>query len=374
MRENDIIINEINKIKNEIFNVKESNNKINDYIGKLEKNQKKEEIKDIKLLSNIIDDSYAWVNLDNTFTVFKSINSIFYLIYASENKSLICYDMNNMKKINELKSIHNEHITNIKHYLDSINKRDLVMSISRNENSIKVWNVKNWDILVNIQNINQVGFIYSACIFKENDNNFIITSNRNMTGNPEAIKIYNFEGKKIKDINDSSDHTFFIDTYFDNLLIKNFIITGNFGYVKSYDYSKNELYHKYDDNHCFTNDRFHCSVIIINHKNVIKIIESGGDGLIRIWNFHAGTLLSKINIGNRLYSIYLWKEDYLFVGCSDKTIKLIELNNELIVKSIEGHDNWVLSLKKIFLPKIGECLISQNWGKSIIKLWTIKNN
>lgn len=118
------------------------------------------------------------------------------------------------------------------------------MSISRNENSIKVWNVNNWDILVNIQNINQVGFIYSACIFKENDNNFIITSNRNMTGNPEAIKIYNFEGKKIKDINDSSDHTFFIDTYFDYLLIKNYIITGNFGYVKSYDYSKNELYHK----------------------------------------------------------------------------------------------------------------------------------
>ena len=369
---NNIIIKEINQIKNEINNIKKSEKKINDFYDNFKKNQKKEEPKDIKIFSNIVDDSYSWVNLENTFTVFKSINDISYLIYTTENRSLICYDISNMKIINKLISIHNEHITNIKHYLDSINKRDLVMSISRNENRVKIWDVNNWAMLVDIKNINNVGFIYSACIIKDNNNNFIITSNRNMDGNPEAIKIFNFQGQKIKEVDDSYDHTFYIDTYFDNILLKNYIITGNFGYVKSYDYSKNKLYYKYDDNQCTTNKKFHCSVIIKNFKNVIKMIESGGDGFIRIWNFHTKKLLNKINIGISLYSICLWNDDYLFVGCEDNTIKLIELNNELVVKCLEGHDNWVLSLKKIYIPKLGECLISQNWGTSKIKIWRIK--
>ena len=59
----------------------------------------------------------------------------------------------------------------------------------------------------------------------------------------------------------------------------------------------------------------------------------------------------------------------MFVGCSDKTIKLIELNNGLIIKSLKNHDNSVITVKKIIHPKYGECLVSQNSGKSKIKLW-----
>ena len=245
------------------------------------------------------------------------------------------------------------------------------MSISRNENNIKIWNIKNWECLLNINNINKVGYIYSACFFNENNQMYVITSNRNLNGNPEAIKIFNVNGQKIKEINNSNDHTFYIDTYYDKILNKNFIITGNFGYVKTYDYNKNELYYKYDDNKCYNEDRFHCSLIVKNNEKIIKIIESSGDGFIRIWNFHSGILLDKIKIGTRLYSICLWNDNYLFVGCQDNSIKLIELNNKLIVKSFSGHNNWVLTLKKIFHPIYGECLLSQNWGLSQIKIWIV---
>ena len=247
------------------------------------------------------------------------------------------------------------------------------MSISRNENNIKVWDINNWENIVNIKNINNVGYIYSACFLNENNQNYIITSNRNLNGNPEGIKIFNFKGQKIKEINDSNDHTFYIDTFYDNILDKNFIITGNFGYVKSYDYIKNELYYKYDDNKCINNDRFHCSLIVKYNEKIIKIIESSGDGFIRIWNFHSGILLDKIKIGPRLYSICLWNDNYLFVGCQDNSIKLLELNNKLIVKSLSGHNDWVLSLKIFFHPQYGECLISQNWGLSQIKMWIVDN-
>ena len=285
---------------------------------------------------------------------------------------MISYDLNNQRKINEIKNIHDEFITNFRHYLDEINKRDLVMSISRNDNNIKIWNINNFECLLNLKNVNQNGYIYSACFLKDNLQNYILTSNRNMNGESSEIKLFDFKGKKIDEIKDSKDQTFFIDTFYDNILNKNFIITGNFGYIKSFDYTKNELYHKYDDNKCDNNDRFHCSIIIKNNERKVKLIESSGDGFIRIWNFHSGLLLNKIQVGPRLYSICLWNNNYLFVGCQDNTIKLIELNNKLIVKSLYGHDNWVLTLKKVCDNKGKELLISQNWGISPIKIWLIE--
>ena len=105
------------------------------------------------------------------------------------------------------------------------------------------------------------------------------------------------------------------------------------------------------------------------------MIESSYDGNIRIWNFHSGLLLNKIKISDEnLYGICLWDDNYLFVGCSDKTIKLIELNNGLIVKSLTSHNNKVITLKRIIHPKYGDCLISQNFKESEIKLWVNEIN
>ena len=64
----------------------------------------------------------------------------------------------------------------------------------------------------------------------------------------------------------------------------------------------------------------------------------------------------------------LWNDNYLFVGC-EETIKIVELNNGLIVKSLAEHNNDVLTIKKIVCIKFGDCLISQNWNESEIKLW-----
>ena len=63
---------------------------------------------------------------------------------------------------------------------------------------------------------------------------------------------------------------------------------------------------------------------------------------------------------------------YLFVGCSDKTIKLIELYNGLVIKSLTGHNDVVLTIKKIDHPQYGESLITQGAGDDQIKLWTYK--
>ena len=371
-----IIINEIKELKNELDDLKKSNDILNKEIIELKKYHKIKKPKNIKLISNVIGDSYAYSNIDNTFAVFNSINNILYLIYSDINRSMISYDLNNKRKINEIKNIHNEYITNFRHYLDEIYKRDLIMSLSRTDNNIKIWNVTNFECLLDIKKANQFGYLYSACFLKDNSQNYIITSNRSSEGNSSPIKIFNFQGQKIDEIKDSNDPTFFIDTFYDNILNKNFIITGNFGYVKSFNYSKKELYHKYDDNRCFNKDYTlcsHCSIIIKNNEKIIKLIESSGDGFIRIWNFHSGKLLDKILLKSRLYGICLWNDNYLFVACQDQTIKLIELNNKLIVKNVHGHNDWVITLKKICDNKGKEILISQNFGVSPIKLWFIED-
>ena len=324
--------------------------------------------KDIEFYTDISDDSSSWVNSETTFIVFKSINDILYLIYQTKNQSIVCYDLKNQKKINEIK---NEYITNLIHYYDDINKRDLVMSISVIKNDIKVWNANNWEYLLNIKNNRNFFTRYLACFCKEKEEIYIITCSYHINENPETIKVYNFNGRKIKEINNSCEDTFFIDVYFDKILLKNYIIAGNFGCVKSYDYNKNELYYKYDDHKFYNNEPFHCSIIVNNNKEIVKLIESGGDEYIRIWNFHSKSLLNKIKVGQYLYSICEWNDNYLFIGCKDNTIKLIDINKGVIDKSLVGHHRWVLLVKKIYHHTYGECLLSQEWG-SKLKLWIIK--
>ena len=322
--------------------------------------------KNIQSINNFINDAYAQYIKDNSFIAFKSIYNILFLIYSTKNKSIIIYNIINNRKINEIKNAHNEYITNFRHYLDNINKRDLILSISLDDNNIKLWNINNFECLLNLLNVNKSGGLHSACFLNDNNQIYIITSHEAFDFF-EPIKVFDLKGNKIKEINNSNEKTNFIDIYFDIKLSKNYIITGNKGYAKSYEYNENKVYHKYYDN-----DKESHSSIIINNKE--ELIESSFSGHIRIWNFHTGELLNKIKVNEKsLISICLWNNEYLFVGCEDKTIKLIELKKGLIINTLKGHKKDVICIKKISHPKYGECLITQGWESDGIKIWINKN-
>ena len=367
---NDYIFSEINKLKNDINELKKKNNILTKDIENLKKYHENKIPKNFKLLTEITKDSYSDYGLDNIFIAFKSINDLLCLVYTNKRKSIICYDLNNLVKIIELKLCHEEYITNLRHYLDDIYKRDLIMSISNEDNNIKIWNLNNWECILNIQNVNNNGHLYSACFMKDNNQNYIISSNYNEIQNSEFIKIFDFEGNKIKEINHSNEITFLIDTYYNEILNKNFIITGNLNYIKSYDYNKNNLYHKYFDNGI----GYHFSIIIYNNEEIIKLIESCEDGNIRIWHFHSCLLLYKIKVtDDNLNGICLWNNNYLFVGCDDESIKLIDIKNGLLIEELNDHNREVLTIKKINHPIYGECLISQGYEEDQIRLWALGN-
>ena len=214
--------NEESLIQNQILQNKTSRNK---YSKDDDINNSFPDIQLLKDLSipSFVDDFFGI--LDNTFIVFKSINEIIHLICSNKNKSIMDYNLIDFKLINEIKMAHFKFITNFRHYYDRDNKLDLIISISSIDNNIKLWNANNWDCLYNFMNLNKSGTLFSGCFLNDNKNNYILTSNFNILKKVENIKIFDFNGNKIKEIKDSNFNTYFIDCYYDNNLSKNFIIT-----------------------------------------------------------------------------------------------------------------------------------------------------
>ena len=62
------------------------------------------DIKKIKHLFDITKDSFTYSGLDNTFSVFKTINNFLYLIYSNEGHSIIFINLKNNQKICEIKN------------------------------------------------------------------------------------------------------------------------------------------------------------------------------------------------------------------------------------------------------------------------------
>ena len=330
----------------------------------------------IQFMEDLTTDSYAHYALDNTFSVFKSINNILNLIYATKLNSIICYNLINNKKISEIKKAHNSYITNFRHYFDKTQNMDLIMSISSDENNIKIWNFQNWNCLCNIEHINSNGSLFSAGLLHHNNNEFYIITSIDNYYNSECIKAYDFEGNKKSEIKDSNERTFFIEIFHDEKSSINYIISGNNGYIKSYDYNNNKIYHKYYDKNYYNDiDEYfeaHDSVIINNNRELVKMVESSEDGNVRIWDFHSGVLLNRVKVGEaKLFGVCQWSNNYLFVGSDDKTIKLIYLKRNVIINNLK-ENNTVITIKKIDHPKYGECLVSNNW-RGQIKIWKINN-
>ena len=364
----DYSLSDIEKIKEKLDNLD---------INKLTQIKERKNPINIEFSSDIIKNSFANYSYESSFFVFKSINNQLELAYTTKEKSLIIYDINSKKELFKPKERHNNYITNIKHIYDKTNKMDIVMTISKKDNNIKIWNATDWKMETEITNANEKNFLYSACFLNDMNEIKILTSNgKNLQAyqtneNFENMKLFNLKGELIKEINDTNDCTYFVDIYDDKNSSKIFILTGNYNYVKSYIYETNEtvsLYHKYYE----CNNGIHPSVIINTFERKIKLIESCEDGIIRIWGFHSGDFIRKINTdNNNLYGICLWNENYIFVGCKDQNIKLIDLKNGLIIKNLEGHNGRIISFKKIILSDNTEQLYSQGLdGK--IKLWINK--
>ena len=358
------------KTSNKKNSTKNEKEKIDKKLNKIKPNYEfKSNPEKIKYLKDITNDSYSNSYSDNIFIIFESFNNILYLIYSNKNNSIVTYNLIDVIKTNEIKNAHSEQITNFRHYLDSFNERDLILSISSKKNNLKVWNFQKFECIYNYEKVNKTGYMNSASFLNYNNKIYVVTSHYRFSSSKiENIKIFNLNGNKVKEIDDSNEPTVFIDIYYDKRLSKIFIVTGNFQYVKSYDFKNNCLYNKYSDK----DKKYHDSIIINENEEIIKLIESSGDGHLRIWDFHKGVLLKKIRINKTgIFGICQWNNNYLFIGCK-KTIKLINIEDETILLSLKGSMNEIVTIKKMIHSQFGECLLSLGRENNQIKIWIVE--
>ena len=379
-------------LNNEIIDDKNrNNNNVNNLINAEEIN--------IPFQGELADKPYIYDFLENTFTVFKSLNDYSQLIFSTKKKSIISYNLTTNTKITEIMNAHNEYISNLRHYLDKKENMDLIMSLSNEDNHLKLWKTNNWNCIVDIKGINNKGILDSASLLLNYKNKKLIftsSNNEDENNNSDKIKVYDFNGNVIKKIKNSNYSTLFIDTYYDHKIKEIYILTGNKGYIKSYCFEENREYHKYSDgsenNNQNEKPNGHSSLIVKSYNNVVKLIESCWDGYVRIWDFHLGHMITKIKLRDKensfIFGLCLWNNNNLLVGC-ENAIKLIDLkkgkillekkliNEEEIDSEEEEEENGferikndkedcILTIKIIIDPILGECILLQKSSGKII--------
>ena len=325
----------------------------------------------VNFLFDISTNAFSIYDIDNSFLIFKSLKDITYLLYPTKN-SIIIYNLNKQQVQSELRNSNEDLVCCLRHCTYS--NKDIIMTASYN-NKIKLWDIFSWENILTLNDINIKNNLYSACFLNYNNQAYIVSSNGSfdidIEEKVEKIKIFDFKGTKIKEINDSESNTFLIDTYYDKNKSKCYIITGNLNYIISYDYENNSLYHKYVNGSSYGQ---HVSFIVYEKESLTIIIDScNNDKFIRIWDFHTGFILNKINTFEEgIFGTSLFDESYLFIGCMIGVIKCINLKTGDIIHNLMGHENRVNSVKTLFHPIYGNCLISQGWLSDSIKLWAIK--
>ena len=350
--------------------------KIREEIRKKEKKLKKLNHQHFEFINNLAK-SETNFRVDNTFEIFNSTLGYIILVYAykftDKYNSIATYNIIDYNTMTIMKNVHNEDITNFRHYLDKNKNRDLILSISATDNNVKMWDINNLEYLLTINNINRHGFTKSACILNFNNNLYIITSNYSYSETPEPIRLYNMEGYKIKEINYKNNQTYFIDIYHDKKLDIKYIITGNFGFVRTYNYTNDCKYHRYNDD----DEYEHYNVIIYDKTDITKIIANGKDGEVLIWDFHSTELLNKIKVSkvnyDNLYGICLYNKEILLVGCG-KSLQIIDLESEKVVNTLIGHSHNIITIKTVIHPVYGECIVSHELYTGQMMLWANKIN
>ena len=325
-------------------------------------------------------DSFTDSYISGGFCIFSSINNILYLIYSTESKSIIAYDLNNMQKMFEIKNAHEDYISSFKHILDQNKKKDLLMSISYDtslSNTLKLWDVKHFQCLFSINSVYKDGFLFCALFLLEENkspnNLYILTSNCTFDYNSEPIYKFDLEGNKIGEINNSYGlDILYLTDFYDKIKSKKYLVAGTRNNIISFDINENQIYKTYYNQNNF----FHTHIIIYEdykENNFVKMIESSTEGKIRIWDFHNVKLLHTINISNNwIYGMSLWNVDYCLIGDSYKNIKLIDINKGDKIQDLSENQTNIITIKKIKLKKYGECLVSQGYKKGGIKLWVQK--
>ena len=346
-------------------------------------------------------------NTINTFCIFKSNNMMTFLIYSVKNSMSRYMRIYALNLDNDEKQIIDEYFDDNKNAASTIKKNrhiptqckyfkieqeEYIVAGYRDSN-IFIWEINNKEF-IKIKMITICGDqINNICLFKDkkrNEMNIFYSEFESST-----INVMDFnDDKSIKKIN-INNNIYFLDVLEkDNQL---YIISGLLNEVLVIANNENQKYYKNKIKEHNNRERGHECVIIYESTNVEnnkKLIDSDCEGkCINIFDFDTRDLLFILDFKNsKPLGIEVWNENHIVVSCledvENKFIKIIKVNltkklynqkisdlekNEdggegKIIYSLKGHEEGVLSTKKMINRKYGEFFVSIGMDRRI-KLW-----
>ena len=336
--------------------IESNNNKESDLITTSEdaQNNFKANLNSYMTSIDIVTKNYCMFDLDNCFAIFKLKNGHLYLTYPLLN-SFICYDLTDENIVTTIKNAHEFYVLNFRYLYDSFSKRDLLQTISGENNNIKLWNIETWECLISI-NANKFGIMFSACFLYDdvNKENYLVSSN--CTGN-NFIQVFDLKGKKIKDVPYHEKHD--KDEINDNELSEHYSENENDNNNNNDDESNNENNNKSenDNNESINSDEQIEEDKSINsndfnneNNNIIKVyekIDEPKDNIKNIENNNinkekeyeeVGNSYDINNVKNFFYKCYPEDDkdnDIINNTKTDPKNKKIEINSNININNIK---------------------------------------
>ena len=297
--------------------------------------------------------------------IFTSKDNILYLIYSKSN-TIICYNLIDKKTMAIIKNAHPDYIRNFSHYLDKKKGIDLLISMSAQ--NLKVWNINTYENILSIDISQKTRKkFYLGCFINENDNINILTINKDYVkdGNFKYFNTFNIlslYGTNLESIK-QNEVINYIDCYYNKKSFQNYIILGYFDKIQSYDYKNKKIYNVYNRSIIKIGYDYilqYINIIINDNDDLIKILASNYN-FIDIWNFDSGILINKINVKEKIYSMGLWNDEFLFVGSIGNIILIDYVKGEIMENKIINDHNIlprITYIEKFENPLCGECLLS----------------
>ena len=288
-------------------------------------------------------------------STFKTLDDKLLLAYTV-NSTIQIYDLLKRNEIKILDNIGNK-IHKVQHYLDTIKKRDLLLTIS--ETTIKIYDIKDYSNILSINNAHPNKTIYSGNIIFFNNEIYITTTPIN-----DDLKIFDSKGIHLRSFGEIDDMRFSEVYYSKN---DTYILAGGHE-MKVYNFQNGKLFNHYKEQGEGQTWHLYGGVVIINCKEILF----EGDystGIVRIWDFNDKKLIQKINTGTGLNGGLFWNDEYLIFSGHDNNIKIINIKAGKMEQNLSKHNNQVSGVKKIEIPCFGECLISYGYNDNIY-LWS----
>ena len=284
-----------------------------------------------------------------------------YIDSSSDNKSIIFYDINNNNEIKKLNNAHNKAIHIIKYYDYSL--YDLILSSSCNDD-LKIW---NYNECLNILTISQIfndtsNGVYSSCLIIDKNISHIFC-----VGERNNIKVFDASGNLYKNIGRSDEYRRYIDSC--EIEEKMYIISGGNKGITIFNYPDLTKYYCFIENN---DTNYHNYAKIIKINDIYNLIDVGYFNIIKIWDFFNKTLIANLSkdFSSGLGGFISINNRYLIIGCTDGSIKEVDIQQRMVIKSFnKQHSSEALGIK-IIQDKIGKYYFASYGKDKNLFLWS----